>query len=78
MHTHVAWILLTIVLWIAGLAILVFYYLFKFAPQQTGYTLISLAVPLLYSFGIYYLQVILAKLFFVGDTKNRHTVITNL
>lgn len=73
-----AWILLTIVLWIAGLAILVFYYLFKFAPQQTGYTLISLAVPLLYSFGIYYLQVILAKLFFVGDTKNRHTVITNL
>ena len=34
-------------------------------------------IPLIYSTLVYYIQLLFCKLFFVGDTNNKHTVITN-
>jgi hypothetical protein len=41
-------------------------------------SLYSCRLPLVYSFLLYYLQLLLTKVFFVGDTNNKHMVIKNL
>ena len=52
-------------------------YIIKLPNCVTWVSLYVYRVPLLFSTAILYTQVLVTKLFFIGDTNNKHTELTN-